>query len=79
MTSVSASPRKRDAELSPITQRMASIILDLPQPFGPTMPVMLVGKWKTVASTKDLKPDSLMVERRMRFLFCCYASLQASR
>ena len=41
------------------------MMLDLPQPFGPTMPVMLVGKWNTVGSTKDLKPDSLMVERRM--------------
>ena len=69
MTSVSASPRRREAELSPITQRMASMMLDLPQPFGPTMPVMFVGRWKTVGSTKDLKPDSLMVERRMDVVF----------
>src|SRR5215216_6020834 len=65
ITSVSESPRKRLAELSPITQRTASMMFDLPQPFGPTTPVMLVGRCKVVGSTKDLKPDSLIVERRM--------------
>src|SRR5688572_25786912 len=66
ITSVSESPRRRLAELSPITQRTASMMFDLPQPFGPTTPVMLVGRCSTVGSTKDLKPDSLMVERRIR-------------
>src|SRR5688572_16727822 len=66
ITSVSESPRSRLAELSPITQRTASMMLDLPQPFGPTTPVMLVGRWSVVGSTKDLKPESLIVERRMR-------------
>ena len=66
ITSVSESPRRRLAELSPITQRTASMMFDLPQPFGPTTPVMLVGRCSTVGSTNDLKPDSLMVERRMR-------------
>src|SRR5690606_2584271 len=42
ITSVRLSPRRREAELSPITQRTASMMLDLPQPFGPTTPVMLV-------------------------------------
>ena len=65
MTSLSASPRNRLAALSPITQRIASMMLDLPQPFGPTMPVMLVGKCRTVGSTKDLKPDSLIVVSRI--------------
>src|SRR6185437_6329566 len=65
ITSVNASPRRRLAALSPITQRIASMMLDLPQPLGPTMPVRLVGKCSTVGSTKDLKPASLMVERRM--------------
>ncbi len=59
----------RLAELSPITQRTASMMLDLPQPLGPTTPVMLVGRCRVVGSTKDLKPDSLMVERRMRRWF----------
>ena len=66
ITSVSESPRRRLAELSPITQRTASMMFDLPQPFGPTTPVMLVGRCKVVGSTKDLNPDSLIVDRRMR-------------
>jgi hypothetical protein len=33
---------------------------------GPTTPVMLVGRCKVVASTKDLNPASLTVARRMR-------------
>src|SRR3546814_10875969 len=61
ITSVSESPRRRLAVLSPITQRTASMMLDLPQPFGPTTPVMLVGRCSVVGSTKDLKPDSLIV------------------
>src|SRR5690606_41511842 len=65
-TSVSASPRGRLAARSPIARRAASMLLVLPQPFGPTTPVMLVGRCSTVGSTNDLKPDSLMVERRMR-------------
>src|SRR5436190_21844863 len=65
MTSVSESPRRRLAELSPITQRTASMMLLLPQPFGPTTPVMLVGRCSVVGSTKDLKPESLIVDRRM--------------
>src|SRR5688572_6251858 len=66
ITSVSESPRRRLAALSPITQRMASMMFDLPQPFGPTTPVMLVGRCRVVGSTKDLKPESLIVDRRMR-------------
>src|SRR5690606_30791550 len=66
ITSVSESPRNRLAELSPITQRTASMMLDLPQPLGPTTPVMLLGRCRVVGSTKDLKPDSLIVDRRMR-------------
>src|SRR5688572_19187683 len=69
MTSVSESPRSRLAELSPMTQRTASMMLDLPQPLGPTTPVMLVGRWSVVGSTKDLKPESLIVDRRMRRSF----------
>jgi hypothetical protein len=65
ITSVMASPRNRLAALSPITQRIASMMLDLPQPLGPQMPVRLVGRWRTVGSTNDLNPASLMVDRRM--------------
>src|SRR6185369_11877765 len=69
ITSASESPRRRVGALSPITQRIASMMLDLPQPFGPTTPVMLVGRCNVVGSTKDLKPDSLIVDRRMRRSF----------
>jgi len=39
ITSVSESPRRRLAALSPITQRIASMMLDLPQPLGPSRAV----------------------------------------
>src|SRR6056297_1534395 len=60
MTSLIDSPRSCRAELSPITQRTASMMLDLPQPLGPTTAVMLEGKGTVVGSTKDLKPASLI-------------------
>jgi len=65
ITSVIASPRRRLAALSPITQRIASMMLDLPQPLGPQMPVRLVGRCRTVGSTNDLNPASLIVDRRI--------------
>ncbi|VXC75496.1 conserved hypothetical protein [Pseudomonas sp. 9Ag] len=65
MTSVIDSPRRFLAELSPMTQRTASMMLDLPQPFGPTTAAMLLGKLTVVGSTKDLKPASLMLFRRI--------------
>jgi len=65
ITSVSESPRRRLAALSPITQRIASMMLDLPQPLGPTTPVMLVGRCNVVGSTNDLNPASLIVVRRI--------------
>ncbi|RMS49372.1 hypothetical protein ALP64_204955 [Pseudomonas syringae pv. actinidiae] len=68
MTSVMDSPRRFLAELSPMTQRTASIILDLPHPLGPTTAAMLLGKFTVVGSTKDLNPASLMHFRRMRQL-----------
>src|ERR1044072_2968084 len=45
------------AELAPITQRRASSRFDLPQPFGPTMPVSPGSIRNSVGSTKDLKPE----------------------
>lgn len=68
MTSVIESPRKSLAELSPITQRTASIIFDFPQPFGPTTPIRLLGSFMVVGSTKDLNPESLILARRMSYL-----------
>ena len=40
----------------PMTQRMESEILDLPDPLGPTMAVISSAKVSTVLSGKDLKP-----------------------
>jgi hypothetical protein len=65
MTSAIESPRKCFAEISPITQRTASMMLDLPQPFGPTTPVRLLGKVTVVGSTKDLKPAIFSLVKRI--------------
>ena len=65
ITSVRESPLRCFAELSPITQVTASIILDLPQPLGPTIPTRLLGTMRLVGSTNDLKPESFILHRRM--------------
>src|SRR3990167_200258 len=62
MTSVKASPRRYLGEFSPITQDTASMIFDLPQPFGPTTATRLLGSMMLVGSTNDLKPASLIFE-----------------
>ena len=59
------SPRKVLADDSPITQRIASITFDLPQPLGPTIPIKLLGTDTLVVSTNDLKPESLMCFKRI--------------
>src|SRR5471030_1310790 len=64
ITSCIDSPRSSDARDSPSTQRTASMMLDLPQPFGPTTPTSWPGTWKWVGSTKDLKPASFIEVRR---------------
>src|SRR6266513_785926 len=64
-TSAMLSPRRCLADSSPITQRTASMTFDLPQPFGPTTPVRLLGKLICVGSTKDLKPASLILVSRI--------------
>src|SRR5882757_5080295 len=60
------------AELAPITQRSASRRFDLPQPFGPTMPVTPGSIRNSVGSTKDLKPER-------RSLWKCTTGSAASR
>ncbi len=65
ITSCMDSPRSSLAFDSPSTQRTASMMLDLPQPFGPTTPTNWPGNWKCVGSANDLKPESLMEFRRM--------------
>src|ERR1700742_777001 len=41
---------------SPITQRIASTMFDLPQPLGPTTPVIGLSNMIWVLSAKDLNP-----------------------
>jgi len=65
ITSAIESPRRCFAEISPITQRTASMMFDLPQPFGPTTPTRLLGKLIDVGSTNDLNPASLILVRRI--------------
>ncbi|MNV98300.1 hypothetical protein D3C71_1935410 [compost metagenome] len=40
------------------------MMLDLPQPLGPTTPTSWPGSRKLVGSAKDLKPESLIELRR---------------
>ena len=57
ITSSMPEPRIDLALFSPIAQRSASSRLDLPQPFGPTIPVRPGSTCTSVGSTNDLKPD----------------------
>src|SRR5712691_2653440 len=60
ITSCIESPRSAEARDSPRTQRTASMMFDLPHPFGPTTPTRCPGTLTTLGSTKDLKPASLI-------------------
>ena len=64
ITSCMDSPRSSLARDSPSTQRTASMMLDLPQPLGPTTPTSWPGSMKLVGSANDLNPDNLMELRR---------------
>src|SRR5665213_458515 len=72
ITSSISLPRTEEGRVSPITQRMASNRLDLPQPFGPITAVRPGSTKSSVGSTKDLKPESL---RRVNFN--CYVLVAA--
>src|SRR6478672_10611315 len=56
MTSSIASPRRDLADCSPSTHLKPSTTLDLPQPLGPTTPVIGASKTNSVRSAKLLKP-----------------------
>jgi hypothetical protein len=57
MTSCMLEPRSIFALCSPSTQLIASPMLDLPQPFGPTTAVIPSGKTTSVDSENDLNPE----------------------
>ena len=52
-------------DCSPRTNLKASAVLDLPEPFGPTMPVIAEVKLSEAFLAKDLKPDISKDERCM--------------
>src|SRR5690625_104320 len=58
-------PRIAEALCSPKTQRIASLIFDFPQPFGPTTAVIPSWKVSSVRSANDLNPWSLRVRNFM--------------
>src|SRR3569832_75685 len=72
ITSSISLPRTEEGRVSPITQRIASNRLDLPQPLGPITAVRPGSTNSSVGSTKDLKPESL---RRVNFN--CYVLMPA--
>src|ERR1700688_2799498 len=76
MTSSISPPRICLAEISPITQRKASTMFDLPQPCGPTMPVRPGSMTSSVGSTKDLKPESLRRAKCSKAVFRAVGLLQ---
>jgi hypothetical protein len=59
MTSSMALPRSVFADCSPRTHSTASVTLDLPDPFGPTMTVTPRSRCIGTRSAKDLKPLSV--------------------
>ena len=56
ITSCMEPPRRVFAPCSPITQASASIILDFPEPLGPTTALMPGANSNVVDDAKDLKP-----------------------
>src|SRR5258706_14694154 len=56
MTSIMCWLRRDLVDISPRAQRMASEILDFPQPFGPTTAVIPGSNSTRVLSAKDLNP-----------------------
>src|SRR5687767_13266322 len=65
ITSSIDAPRRLFALCSPRTQEMASEMLLLPQPFGPTIPVTPPLKESSCRSQKDLKPLISTCSRRI--------------
>ncbi len=65
MTSSSLSPLKTLILCSPRTQRIASTMLVLPQPFGPTIAVIPPLNLSSVLLAKDLKPN---ISKRDRYI-----------
>src|SRR5216110_3488942 len=67
ITSAISPPRSALADCSPSTQRIASEVLDLPHPLGPTIAVTPGWKFREVLSAKDLNPKTVRFLRYMIF------------
>ena len=67
-------PRNCFADTSPRPKRIASTILDFPQPFGPTIPVRPDLISNSVGSTKDLKPliDNLSRDNKIIYFLVSF-------
>jgi hypothetical protein len=65
MTSIISFPRRLLLERSPSTHLIASTMLLLPHPFGPTTPITSSSKVNSVASANDLNPLSVSLRRRI--------------
>ena len=65
MTSSIFAPRSEREDCSPSTQRIASEIFDLPEPFGPTIAVMPPRNLISVRSGNDLNPCKIRLLRTM--------------
>ena len=63
ITSRICCPRTAVGLCSPSAQRTASVMFDLPEPFGPTITLTPGEKVSRVRSGKDLKPFRLMAFR----------------
>ncbi len=50
-----------------MTHRTASMVFDLPQPLGPTMPTNELGILRSVGSTNDLNPAILIRVNRIKW------------
>src|ERR1051326_2081081 len=73
-TSIIRLERRDLTDISPKDQRMASTILDFPQPLGPTTAVIPGSKSNLLRSAKDLKPTISKCFRYISypiFPLCC--------
>jgi len=68
ITSAIWSLRRLLSFCSPSTHLTASTTLLLPQPLGPTIPVILASKLNSVLSAKLLNPSSMIFSSRMAYL-----------
>ena len=76
ITSSILPPRRLRADCSPMTQQMASEMLDFPEPLGPTMAVISSPKFRTVLSGKDLNP---CISNALRYIACYYPLISSKK